>query len=621
MAIHDNTQNLIFFYSHENCPARATAMPVLAWLAEKLSIDYDGYFCVRPSLADIGDAMPYSGNKHDEQFYFVTNFYNHVYFFALSEEKPIQFERFLQARGKSTIIKKDSNGLADFYREVFQLFKQSIPSEAVVFPSAVFQFPDEGVELGNFIIPGESRLDTFCYPEVFFRKALAIHYELPDTEIMKLISWGLRKVFLIFCPSGAVTRFEKLGLEVEVIDNLRPEDNYVSITERIARRWLNQAKGFSLGNDPIILRWTPKYLRDRILSIAAVQSLPQAAELLGELTEKINNKLVWGSQIYNDYIISDLSKRGVVFNLVHDIEIGITIKEKLNLPKSWLEDVPAPWEVESNDDFLQEQLEKGNIPVCFVHYAGDLGHLPVLPRYLDLHSIDDIVDGLAFPATFWNFAPEQLEQLYLSKEMGGIYPTSEPLLSSAGMGVSTEAKEYLSPEVLYENLVNAMQIIEQQAGKRHVPIGYYPFQDACPKYQHDTAEPQFDVVAKAGFRYMITNKHENKFPEIVYSKDDFLAINQQVEHWSFQPLVDLKKWEKQLIEAGMHGWIIMGLDSPFWGMVPCYFGLASKGMSLFHLQQVMTYARDGGESGKLVMVKPHEVFRFAKLLRDKGLIG
>jgi hypothetical protein len=71
----------------------------------------------------------------------------------------------------------------------------------------------------------------------------------------------------------------------------------------------------------------------------------------------------------------------------------------------------------------------------------------------------------------------------------------------------------------------------------------------------------------------------------------------------------------------MHGWIIIGLDSPFWGMVPCYFGLASKGMSLFHLQQVMTYARDGGESGKLVIVKPHEVFRFAKLLRDKGLIG
>jgi len=54
--------------------------------------------------------------------------------------------------------------------------------------------------------------------------------------------------------------------------------------------------------------------------------------------------------------------------------------------------------------------------------------------------------------------------------------------------------------------------------------------------------------------------------------------------------------------------------------VPCYFGLASKGMSLHHLQKVMTYARDGGESGRLFLLKPHEVARCARLLRERGLI-
>ena len=97
------TSDLLFFYSHENCPARATALPVLAWLAEKSGIDYDGYFCVRPSLVDIGDAMPYTGNKHDTQFYYTAAFYRHIYFFALTEETPIQFERFLQARGGTKI--------------------------------------------------------------------------------------------------------------------------------------------------------------------------------------------------------------------------------------------------------------------------------------------------------------------------------------------------------------------------------------------------------------------------------------------------------------------------------------------------------------------------------------
>ena len=162
-----NNKDLIFYYSHENCPARATAMPVLAWLAEKCEIDYDGYFCVKPSVADIGDAMPYTGNKHDEQFYYVANFYHHIYFFALTEETPIQFERFLQARDNTTIIKKSSNELVDFYIQIFELFQEPLSDEAIVFPAAYFQFPNEKIELGDFKIPGESRLDTFCYPEIF----------------------------------------------------------------------------------------------------------------------------------------------------------------------------------------------------------------------------------------------------------------------------------------------------------------------------------------------------------------------------------------------------------------------------------------------------------------------
>jgi len=87
-----------------------------------------------------------------------------------------------------------------------------------------------------------------------------------------------------------------LGLSVEVVDTIQPDDNYTTITGRIAQRWLGQAKGFALGNDSITLRWTPKYLRERILTIAAVNSLPQAAELLGELTDKVNNKLIWAAK-------------------------------------------------------------------------------------------------------------------------------------------------------------------------------------------------------------------------------------------------------------------------------------------------------------------------------------
>ena len=318
-------KDLIFFYSHENCPARATALPVVAWLAEQKGLDYDGYFCVKPSVAEIGDALPFTGNKHDQQFHLICNFYNHIFFFALTEEEPIQFERFLSSRQNTTILKSKSNQLVDFYLKIFDVFDLQFPKEAVMFSSHIFPFPNEKIELGDFVIPGESRLDTFCYPEIFYREAVGLFYELDDNEINKLITAGLKKVFLIFCPDEAINRFEKLGLEVEVIDTIQSDDNYASITERIANRWLHNAKGFALGNDPITLRWTPKYLRDRILTIAAVQSLPQAVEILGKLTDQVGKKLVWGSQVFNDNIIADASKHDIIFSLVHGFSVTLEL--------------------------------------------------------------------------------------------------------------------------------------------------------------------------------------------------------------------------------------------------------------------------------------------------------
>jgi len=615
-----NDKDLIFFYSHENCPARATALPVLAWLAEQKELEYDGYFCVKPSVADIGDTLPFTGNKHDQQFQLVANFYNHIYFFALSEEEPIQFERFLSSRKNTSLLKNRSNQLVDFYLKIFEIFDVPFPKEAVIFSSQIFPFQNEKIELGDFKIPGESRLDTFCYPEIFFRQALGLFYELNDDQFLKLISAGLKKIYLIFCPDDAKARFEKLGFKVEIIDTVQSNDNYTTLTQRIANRWLHEAKGFALGNDPITLRWTPKYLRDRILTIAAVQSLPQAVDVLGELTEQVGNKFVWGSQVFNDNIIADASKHDIIFSLVHDVEVGITIKEKISINKSWLPEAKAPWEDEVSDEFLEHQMNKGNVPVCFLNYASDLGHLPILPRHLDLHSIDGFKSGLAFPATWWQFAEEQLEQLYISKEMGGIFPSTEPMLCSAGIGAATEAEGYLSKSAYLAALKQAKEIIAKKASEKHIPNGNYSFQDARPQYKHNTAEPHFDVLLEAGFVYAFTYKNEGQFPEIVFSKGEFFVLNQQSEHWSFDPFSEVKKWEQEMITTKKPGWIAIGLDTPFWGFVPCYFGLASKGLDLTNVQKAMTYARDGGESGKLFLLKPHELVRFAKLLRTNELI-
>jgi len=606
---------LFFFYSHESNPARGTFLPVMAWLCEEKGIDYDAYFAVKPSLADIGDFLPFVGNRHEEQFYFLTNFYEKVKLFALSESENIPFERFLAARGDQ-IFKRESNKLVDLYDELFRLMNADFPNEAVVFPSSEFEIPKEAVTLGDFHINGRSRIDTFFYPEIFFRRALGLNYELRDSEFERLRSKGVTKLLLACCPKEAEERFAALGFETEVIEHFDMSDTLLSLTSRISERWVDLGKGVALGNDPITLRWTPKYLRERILPIAAVNTLPEAVEVIAKLIKRTENYNVWGSQVFDDGIIAEFSKKGIVLNLAHDVEIGITLRDSIKLPSLWLKKAPSPTSDEISDAELIKHIDNGDIPVCFIHYAADIGHLPVLPRYLDLHTIKGIRDGIAFPANWWDFAGETLEQLYIPRDQGGIFPTAEILMSSLGTGVGTEAKGYFPADEFLKNLLTAQRKIAKQVGKQNIPLGYYSFQDSCPKYRHNTAEPQFEIVKEAGFEYAITYKSEGKHPKVIYADPDFIVLNQQSEHWSFSPFEDLLKWEKEL-SGTKNAWITIGLDSPFWGMVPCYFGVASKGLDLSLLRKAMLYASEGGESGKLFLVKPHELVRYVRLIQKK----
>ncbi len=607
--------NLVFYYSHEECKSRAAVLPVIAWLCQERGIDFDGYFSVRPSVADIGDYLPFAGNRHEEQLYFLANFYDNILFISMSDVESIPFERFLRACGCST-IKKSPDEISELYRELFSLLGADFPTTAVVYPSRSLEFPDERVELGSFKIPGESRIDTFFYPDIYYTKSLAIPVESDDDQFLALKRLGVRKLYMACCSEEE--RLSSMGFQLEEIERLHSGETLLSLTGRISTRWAGRGKGVALGNDSITLRWTPKYLRESILPVAAVNTIRDSVGLVSKLCEQTGNNVVWGSQVFDDGVISEFSKNGVVMVLAHDVEVGITLKEKINLPSLWLKNARAPWEEELDDSYLLKRIERKDIPFAFVHYAADLGHLPVLPRYLDLHSLKGMRDGIALPSNWWDFAGETMEQFFISREMGGIFPGGEILLSSAGIGVATEAKGYLPRNIYLESLQRARREIARHCGDKNVPIGHYSFQDCCPGYRHNSAEADYEVLKEVGFEYAISYRKEAKMPEVLLAEDQFIVLNQQSEHWSFDPLKDVRKWEKVICNEDRPGWAIIGLDSPFWGMVPCYFGVASKGLDLTILMTAMKYVINGGESGRLFLLKPHEIARYARLLLELG---
>jgi hypothetical protein len=266
------------------------------------------------------------------------------------------------------------------------------------------------------------------------------------------------------------------------------------------------------------------------------------------------------------------------------------------------------WDHEISDAEMSEKADQGGIAVTILHYAADLRHLTIAPSLFPLAGFMKVKMGAAVPVDFYEYIPEWMDDLYTPYRAGGSMPYMEPLIASAGLGVATEAQGFLSEDTLMESLVETRKWISDHWGKRFVPIGYYPFQDACPFYEHGTGEPQFEAVRLAGFQYCVTYKDEGKLPRIVYEKDGFVAINQQVIHWSRNPVDELGAWEEKLVDRGEPGWIIIALDAPFWGWM--YYEM-KNGKALI---DTMNLIQGGGVSGKLFSTTPHETVRYAKII-------
>jgi hypothetical protein len=384
----------------------------------------------------------------------------------------------------------------------------------------------------------------------------------------------------------------------------------------------------AFGNQSVALRSLGFYLRHRALVFYEPAEWRAYIQSISSYADRIGSRLVWGNQtVYQggDSVITEFGKYDMSMSLGIST-VGMTVRENVKLPPDWLAEAKAPWEEEYSDAFLVEQIERGRIPVCYLLYAADLGHLGVFARLFDILCADFTRCGIGFPSTWYDYEAEALEQIYIPYQQGGVFPRLEPLLSSTGLGVGTEAAGYMTKETLLGQLRQAIASLKTHLGSRLLPLGYYPWEDACPYYQHQTAQPQWDVPKELGFDYCITYQNEGQPPQIVHQDGRFVAINQQNVHWwGDGPVLKTREWEKRLIERGQRGWIMIGLDAPFWFQPPFYYDpeyptFCKEETSVVEFTAAMRYASKGGDSGRLFLAKPHEVVRFARLLRERHMI-
>lgn len=614
MAAHaGKKRNLLFLFTDEWCPAAGVATATLSWIADKAGADFEAYVCIRPKTW-AGEILAFTGHGHAEQFYYAANFYEKVLYCALTDNPALQFKREVMAFGGDVVTTRKSGELAAFYRDIFEYFKLEFPQEIVLVPDR----PKEGSAFW---------LQPYCYPDICFREALGVNAGAGAPNLARLKDAGAGKVSLLYCGPPEVEMARASGIATEVVDSTKDGDSYGSITCRIADRWMDRAKGVAFGDPHCTLKWMPFYLRERRLTLFEPVEWRAFTKTLSRYARKTGDMLVYGSQTVTpmtDDVATEFAKEGLVMSLVGlDARIGLTIQSRRQLPVDWLKEIRPPWEEEYSDKFLHERAAKGGIPVCFLFYASDIGHLPALYRVLDLMLVDGMRCGLAFPSTWYDFQPQLVEQLYVPHRHGGVFPSVEPLLVSAGRGVATEAEGYLDADSLVASLKMAKAHIARHVGEKLVPIGYYPFQDACPAYKHETGEPQFAALEKAGLQYAVTYKHEQDFPQIVHQSERLTVLNQQTLHWFpnmevLSPLDKLKDWATRMPGHRRPGWILLGFDLPFYGLCPAYLGGAKPDVSMESILRAMQFARSGGKTGRLFLAKPHEVVRFARILHGLG---
>jgi len=611
-------KDLLLLAADDRSAEKTAAAATLAWLADEVGADFDTYITTgQPFGAPASLAV--TGDWHAEQLFFISNFYN-VLYCGIGQSKTPQFRREVGAFGEILADEAPAR-LADFYAAVFGHYGRALPAEAVVIPAGE---PPDGP-------PDEAPIwiEPFCYPEVFFRKALGVSSAAPDDQWRKLLESGVTKAYCLYCPPETAERLRALGIAVEVVDEVRPDDTYGSLTIRLADRWVDRYQTLAFGNQAIMLRSLGFFLRHRAMPLYVpvdgrfyIKTVSAYAEMVG------GDRVVWGNQtVYKggDSVITEFGKYDLSMSLGISV-VGPTIREKIKLPPDWIAEAKAPWEEEYLDEFLEAAVAKGMIPVCYLLYAADLGHLSSFARLFDILSTDSTRCGLGFPSTWYDFSAETLEQLYIPYQQGGVFPRCEPLVSSTGLAVGTEASGYMKRETLIAQLSKAIDSIKTHCGDKMAPLGYYPWEDACPYYHHQEAEPQFDVPKEVGFDYCVTYKDEGQFPKIVHQDGDFICINQQNVHWwGDGPVLKTQEWERKVVESGRSGWIMVGLDSPFWCQPPFYYDpeyptFCKEETSVVELTAAMRYVNTGGESGRLFLAKPHEVVRYARLLSKKGLI-
>ncbi len=464
---------LLLYLTSESNPAKNATAATLAWAAESAGWCFEVYYDAYRLGEHYGGGDPawqapgaltggtMVGAHHHERLYLLL----HRFETLVLIDGPVAFGPTL---AQLDVPRLFVSSFAETYLRAF---------EALGLP-----LPEIGTVIDARPRPDLAGVDAYLYPEIAARSALGLEISrITIDDLSRLAEGGLRQIQTLYVgPEGlkklaGLPPITSLAL-LDSLDALKSDDDFASITGRVARRWIGALEGGWVLADPTaVAAWIPDAWRDRRL---AIYSKPQRV-IIQRLEDELRARpgrvtTVLGRQ-YEDADFFLLSSLGLPFQLIDPCRPPFPVLRMAGYNWAGSEAVPllasgdaggtppapADWKVggtppasanggagvtgiiesEPDDEQLRAWAREGRVLVSVIFWTGMIRELENLPRVIDLVALTRMKGGLALTLPALEYQPEgPLELLRVPLERGGVFPHLELLLASCGLGATIESR-------------------------------------------------------------------------------------------------------------------------------------------------------------------------------------
>ena len=662
-------KKLLLYLSQSNHSENVPIASTLAWLSKSKNVVFDNYYDsyhlgIHFPGGDVRSLEPgqqtggtVSGDRHFEEFYFLL----HNFDVSIISFKDTIFLSSIKNFKIPVVALSDR--ISVLYKKAFSHFDLPLPSRIVM--------------IGSHFKKALSGLEAYLYPEIYHRQAIGVPDSIPEEELAVLYQEG-SKILCLYVDENVITRLQERGYEIEVIDQLKENDDYLNATKRLAERWKGKSEGWILGDPMLVSHWLPKACEEDLI---AIYSVPQEklVSTLGDLISS-KGKVVYGRQ-YNDKVFFELSKINQCLQVIDPCRPPF--QSVKHVEYAWHPDQNKQgfYDTEYSDEELRQFAREGRILISLMFWSGMIREIANLYNLMDLFAITKLRCGLVLTAQSYEYMMHSpLELLTIPLERGGVFPLVEPILGSCGLGVGIESS--LTNDRLQENLKESLSMILRRVNKEsYLPRGWWPTMDTdleivgfwkgpkllrflkySPYFQIRFKAKEKDhkenslkqnyaermkkglqkagltkyfvpyrpyecyragpikgdiikTVKSVGLEYMFTKAGFRPHPEVKYLDDDFIALNYTAGQWDgWTPFETVN----DISDLRKSEKILLRRNKPGWivsTIDSCLWAFSGEFWKRgSKLYEIAQFCANGGRSKKLINVKPYTIARYARII-------